>query len=126
MIINTSIIKININQSQKKQIFLINRTCQEWPISDQVNQWNRVEWLSPLLDWKNLGIEYSKVCQLALRCAYPDVFYGPDSTLEGEEEDFSVEHMMLPISVPASLRYKMSGIATPGDIGTLTKEVSPT
>ena len=54
------------------------------------------------------------------------MFYGPNGTLEGEEEDFSMEHMTLPISVPASPRYKMSGIATPGDIGTLTEEVSPT
>ena len=92
----------------------------------QINQRNRVERLSPLLDWKNLGIEYSKVCQPVLRRAYPDVFYGLDGALKGEEEDFSMEHMTLPISVPASPRYKMLGIARPGDIGTLTEEVSPT
>ena len=91
----------------------------------QINQQNCVQRLLPLLDWKNLGIEYSKVCQLALRRAYPDVFYGSDGALEGEE-DFSMEHMTLPISVPASRRCKMLGIARPGDIGTLTKEVSPT
>ena len=66
------------------------------------------------------------MCQLALCRAYPDMFYSPNSTLEGEEEDFSMEHMTLPISVPASPRYKMLGIARPGDIGTLTEEVSPT
>ena len=88
----------------------------------RINPRNRVERLSPLLDWKNLGIEYSKARQLALRRAYPDAFYGPGG--EGEEEfDFSMERMTLPISVPASPRYKMSGIATPGDIGTLTEEV---
>ena len=92
----------------------------------QINQQNCVQRLSPLLDWKNLGIEYSKVCQLALHHAYPDVFYGPDGALEGEEEDFGMEHMTLPISVPASPRYKISGIATLGDIGMFTKEVSPT
>ena len=89
----------------------------------QINQRNRVERLLPLLDWKNLGIEYSKARQLALRHAYPDVFYSPDSAPKGEEEDFGMERMTLPISVPASPRYKMSGIATPGDIGTLTEEV---
>ena len=92
----------------------------------RINQRNRVERLSPLLDWKNLGIEYSKARQLALHRAYPDAFYGPDGVAEGEEEDFGMEHMTLPISVPASPRYKMSGIATPGNIGTLTEEVSPT
>ena len=50
----------------------------------RINQRNRVERLSPLLDWKNLGIEYSKARQLALRRAYPDAFYGPGG--EGEEE----------------------------------------
>ena len=91
----------------------------------RINQRNRVERLSPLLDWKNLGIEYSKARQLALRRAYPDAFYGAGGE-PGEEEDvdFGMERMTLPISVPASPRYKMSGIATPGDIGTLTEEVS--
>jgi glycogen(starch) synthase len=47
----------------------------------RINQRNRVERLSPLLDWKNLGIEYSN----------------------------------------ASPRLR--GMATPGDMGTLTEEV---
>ena len=100
----------------------------------RINQRNRVERLSPLLDWKNLGIEYSKARMLALRRAYPDSFYPGDGYgfEEGEEgEDiggmdgfgFGMERMG-PQSVPASPRYKMSGIATPGDIGTLTEEVS--
>ena len=48
----------------------------------RINQRNRVERLSPLLDWKNLGIEYSKSRMLALRRAYPDAFY----SAEGEGE----------------------------------------
>ena len=86
----------------------------------RINQRNRVERLSPLLDWKNLGIEYSKARQLALRRAYPDAFYGAGA--EGEEFDFGMERM-IPNSVPPSPRYRMSGIATPGDLGTLTEEV---
>ncbi|KAI8977859.1 glycogen synthase [Trametes punicea] len=89
----------------------------------RINQRNRVERLSPLLDWKNLGIEYSKARQLALRRAYPDAFYGPGGEGEEEELDFGMERMTLPISVPASPRFRMSGIATPGDIGTLTEEM---
>ncbi|KAH9848225.1 glycogen synthase [Lenzites betulinus] len=90
----------------------------------RINQRNRVERLSPLLDWKNLGIEYSKARQLALRRAYPDEFYGAGGP-DGEEEDFDfgMERMTLPISVPASPRFRMSGIATPGDLGTLTEEM---
>lgn len=89
----------------------------------RINQRNRVERLSPLLDWKNLGIEYSKARQLALRRAYPDAFYAGGEPGEEDDLDFGMEPMTLPISVPASPRYKMSGIATPGDIGTITEEV---
>ena len=92
----------------------------------RINQRNRVERLSPLLDWKNLGIEYSKARQLALRRAYPDAFYALGEGGEEEDLDFGMERMTLPISIPASLCYKMSGIAMPGDIGMLTEEVSPT
>ncbi|KAI0739519.1 glycogen synthase [Daedaleopsis nitida] len=89
----------------------------------RINQRNRVERLSPLLDWKNLGIEYSKARQLALRRAYPDAFYGPGGEGEEEDFDFGMERMTLPISVPASPRFKASGFATPGDLGTLTEEM---
>jgi glycogen synthase len=87
----------------------------------RINQRNRVERLSPLLDWKNLGVEYSKSRQLALRRAYPDAFYGSGS--EGDDEfDFSSGiDRMAPNSMPASPRLR--GVATPGDIGTLTEEV---
>ncbi|KAI0919793.1 glycogen synthase isoform 1 [Taiwanofungus camphoratus] len=88
----------------------------------RINQRNRVERLSPLLDWKNLGIEYSKARQLAMRRAYPDAFYGAGGEGEEEDFDFGMERMM-PNSVPPSPRFRMSGIATPGDIGTLTEEV---
>ena len=90
----------------------------------RINQRNRVERLSPLLDWKNLGIEYSKARQLALRRAYPEAV----EELEGEEEEgyewygeMGVERKMLN-SVPGSPRFRM-GMATPGDLGTLTEEV---
>ncbi|KAF8840431.1 glycogen synthase [Paxillus ammoniavirescens] len=89
----------------------------------RINQRNRVERLSPLLDWKNLGIEYSKSRQLALRRAYPDAFLNG----EGEDDEFDwfgggIERF-LPMSAPASPRLRMSGLATPGDMGTLTEEM---
>ena len=82
----------------------------------RINQRNRVERLSPLLDWKNLGIEYSKARQLALRRAYPDSFADDD-----ELEYTGLERA--PFSMPGSPRYR-TGMATPGDLGTLTEEVS--
>ncbi|KAH8105454.1 glycogen synthase [Cristinia sonorae] len=89
----------------------------------RINQRNRVERLSPLLDWKNLGIEYSKARQLALRRAYPDAFYGAGGEGEEEEFEFSSMERVIPNSVPASPRFRMTGIATPGDMGTLTEEM---
>jgi len=87
----------------------------------RINQRNRVERLSPLLDWKNLGIEYSKARQLALRRAYPDAFsYNGDIEEEANYFGAGVERM-IPTSVPASPRLR--GSATPGDLGTLTEEM---
>lgn len=92
----------------------------------RINQRNRVERLSPLLDWKNLGIEYSKARQLALRRAYPDAFYpnGVEPAEEAWDEGFEAAAGVFGsgMSVPASPRLK--GAATPGDIGTLTEDVS--
>ncbi|KAJ7186688.1 glycogen synthase [Mycena filopes] len=95
----------------------------------RINQRNRVERLSPLLDWKNLGIEYSKSRQLALRRAYPDAFAnGAGEDDDGLEGDYfggggaaSERQGFLASSVPASPRFR--GSATPGDMGTLTEEM---
>jgi glycogen(starch) synthase len=86
----------------------------------RINQRNRVERLSPLLDWKNLGIEYSKARQLALRRAYPDDFGALEESLETDtwEVDRGMANAM---SMPASPRLR--GTATPGDLGTLTEEM---
>lgn len=84
----------------------------------RINQRNRVERLSPLLDWKNLGVEYSKARQLALRRAYPDIFANDDF------EDMTGGMGRMPFSVPGSPRFKSGhGAMTPGDVGTLTEEM---
>ena len=112
----------SVNQLTEQMFTFVNKTRRQ-----RINQRNRVERLSPLLDWKNLGIEYSKARQLALRRAYPDSFYGSDGDeIYGEgfgEGDYfggGVERMN-PGSTPASPRLR--GMATPGDIGTLTEDV---
>lgn len=109
----------SVNQLTDHMFAFVSKTRRQ-----RINQRNRVERLSPLLDWKNLGIEYSKARQLALRRAYPDAFYGTGADGEEEDFDFSGMERVMPTSVPASPRFRMSGIATPGDIGTLTEEVS--
>lgn len=90
----------------------------------RINQRNRVERLSPLLDWKNLGIEYSKARQLALRRAYPDAFYREgDAGWDEEGNDYfnGLERATLGSMPPSP---KLRGTATPGDMGTLTEEAS--
>lgn len=112
----TTSIDDSVNALANSMFDFVNKTRRQ-----RINQRNRVERLSPLLDWKNLGLEYEKARMLALRRAYPDAFIGADEE-SGEEVDwgFGAE---FPLSVHASPRLKMSGLATPGDMGTLTEEV---
>ncbi|KAI8086167.1 glycogen synthase [Halteromyces radiatus] len=59
----------------------------------RINQRNRTERLSDLLDWKRMGLEYMKARQLALRRAYPDSFD------EDDEDEFDI----LPVKIPKPL-----------------------
>lgn len=70
----------------------------------RINQRNRTERLSDLLDWKRMGLEYIKARQLALRRAYPDSFIDDD-----EEELLSDAPVKIPkpLSAPASPRLRM-------------------
>jgi glycogen(starch) synthase len=82
----------------------------------RINQRNRTERLSDLLDWKRMGMEYVKARQLALRRAYPASFEGED----GSEDVFAGSDVKIsrPFSVPGSPRDR-SGVMTPGDFGSL-------
>ncbi len=80
----------------------------------RINQRNRVERLSDLLDWKRMGLEYIKARQLALRRAYPDSF----DTDEFPNFDVAETKISRPLSVPGSPKDP-SGMMTPGDFGTL-------
>jgi len=113
----TSSIDDSVNALTNSMFDFVSKTRRQ-----RINQRNRVERLSPLLDWKNLGLEYEKARMLALRRAYPDALIGADED-NGEEVDwgFGAE---FPLSVHASPKMRMSGLATPGDMGTLTEEVS--
>ncbi|KAG0660388.1 glycogen [starch] synthase isoform 2 [Maudiozyma exigua] len=95
----------------------------------RINQRNRTERLSDLLDWRRMGLEYVKARQLALRRGYPDLF----KELVGEElNDDSMEALSggkkvkiaRPLSVPGSPRESRANsvsavFMTPGDLGTL-------
>ncbi|EEH05267.1 glycogen synthase [Histoplasma capsulatum var. duboisii H88] len=82
----------------------------------RINQRNRTERLSDLLDWKRMGMEYVKARQLALRRAYPTSF--------DPAEDFSdiiggtEQKISRPFSVPGSPRDR-TGMMTPGDFASL-------
>lgn len=93
----------------------------------RINQRNRTERLSDLLDWRRMGLEYVKARQLALRRAYPDLF----KQLVGEDlNDTNMDTLAggkklkiaRPLSVPGSPREVRANSAvymTPGDLGTL-------
>ena len=99
------------NQLAEQMFSFVTKTRRQ-----RINQRNRTERLSDLLDWKSLGLEYAKARQLALRRAYPDSF-------DDEEPDFSgLNKVGRPMSEPGSPRFQ-SGAMTPGDMGTLTEEM---
>ncbi|EMG48943.1 gsy-1 Glycogen [starch] synthase [Candida maltosa Xu316] len=77
---------------------------------NRINQRNRVERLSDLLDWRRVGIEYVKARNLALRRAYPDYQF---NTQAAEKKSLKLTR---PLSVPGSPR---SVLLTPGDLGSL-------
>lgn len=86
------------------------RFCQK-SRRQRINQRNRTERLSDLLDWKRMGLEYIKARQLALRRAYPDSF---------DEDDHSAdqEHVKIPkpLSAPGSPRFRgANGHELPAD-----------
>lgn len=78
----------------------------------RINQRNRTERLSDLLDWKRMGLEYTKARQLSLKRAYPDKF-------KNGANPFNNQSLKLtrPLSVPGSPRKL--GAMTPGDLGSL-------
>lgn len=85
----------------------------------RINQRNRTERLSDLLDWKSMGVEYVKARQLSLRRAYPDAFADED------DDDDDRRSLGGIISAPGSPRFlaglAAGGEATPGEFGTLTE-----
>ena len=96
----------------------------------RINQRNRTERLSDLLDWRRMGLEYVKARQLALRRAYPDEFKEltggtdlDDSNMESLAGNPKVK-VARPLSVPGSPRDSRASsvgavMMTPGDLGTL-------
>ncbi|KAH3681837.1 hypothetical protein WICPIJ_007197 [Wickerhamomyces pijperi] len=80
----------------------------------RINQRNRTERLSDLLDWKRMGLEYIKARNLSLRRAYPAQFEANNGELD---EKLKIK-ISRPLSVPGSPRDR-NNITTPGDLGTL-------
>lgn len=67
----------------------------------RINQRNRCERLSDLLDWKGMGVEYMKARQLALRRVYPHGF----SSSDGFNDDSThIPKIPRPLSAPGSPR----------------------
>ncbi|KAF9426141.1 glycogen synthase isoform 1, partial [Entomortierella beljakovae] len=86
----------------------------------RINQRNRTERLSDLLDWKRMGLEYIKARQLALRRVYPDSFddddyFGLDEEtqqqLQAQEQRPKIPN---PRSAPGSpkIRTPLEGVDT--------------
>ncbi|SPN97596.1 probable glycogen synthase [Cephalotrichum gorgonifer] len=83
---------------------------------ERINQRNRTERLSDLLDWRRMGLEYSKARQLALRRAYPTEFTEDKSLWDWEPG--VKQKIGRPYSIPGSPGAR-KGTMTPGDFGSL-------
>ncbi|CDH52238.1 glycogen synthase [Lichtheimia corymbifera JMRC:FSU:9682] len=98
----------SIEESIQQLCDFMFRFCQKTR-RQRINQRNRTERLSDLLDWKRMGLEYMKARQLALRRVYPDSFLDDDE----DEEDIMPIPMKIPkpLSAPASprLRRQLNG-----------------
>lgn len=105
----------SINQLSEQMFEFTQKTRRQ-----RINQRNRVERLSDLLDWKRMGLEYVKARVLSLRRAYPDLF---TKEVNPFENDGKVK-LTRPLSVPGSPRDKF-GLMTPGDLGTLQESNEP-
>ncbi|EUC36894.1 glycosyltransferase family 3 protein [Bipolaris victoriae FI3] len=81
----------------------------------RINQRNRTERLSDLLDWKRMGLEYVKARQLALRRAYPAAYEDDEEPDFFNSQDVKISR---PLSEPGSPRER-SGMMTPGDFASL-------
>jgi len=93
----------SIQQLSDQMLMFCNKTRRQ-----RINQRNRTERLSDLLDWKRMGLEYIKARQLALRRAYPDSFdddyFGAiDESAEGGQPRAKIPN---PRSAPGSPRIR--------------------
>lgn len=100
----------------------------------RINQRNRTERLSDLLDWKRMGLEYVKARQLALRRGIPPLppsdmlrlttmVTAYPSSFDGAQDFYDIiggteQKLSRPLSVPGSPRDR-SGVMTPGDFASL-------
>lgn len=101
----------SINQLTEQMFEFTQKTRRQ-----RINQRNRVERLSDLLDWKRMGMEYVKARVLSLRRAYPESF---DKEINPFSSDSKIK-LTRPLSVPGSPRDNSKYVAmTPGDLGTL-------
>ncbi|KAI8065701.1 glycogen synthase [Gongronella butleri] len=76
------------------------RFCQKTR-RQRINQRNRTERLSDLLDWKRMGLEYMKARQLSLRRMFPDSFDESDDD-DDHLFDITTSKVPRPPSAPAS------------------------
>lgn len=79
------------------------RFCQKTR-RQRINQRNRTERLSDLLDWKRMGLEYIKARQLALRRVYSDSFFDDDD--DQLDNTPVLKKIPKPLSAPASPRIR--------------------
>ncbi|CAG8522782.1 665_t:CDS:2 [Cetraspora pellucida] len=93
----------SVEESVQQLVDCMLQFCQK-SRRQRINQRNRTERLSDLLDWKLMGMEYVRARKLALHRAYPDSFMGSDL---GDFQQYKFK-IPRPFSAPGSPRIKGS------------------
>ncbi|KAG5458999.1 MAG: glycogen synthase, partial [Olpidium bornovanus] len=81
----------------------------------RINQRNRTERLSELLDWKRMGLEYVRARDVALRRKWPEVYEGGEDEWSSEAAYGGDTKIPRPMSVPSSPRVRSKFVTRGGD-----------
>ncbi|RIB26021.1 Glycosyltransferase Family 3 protein [Gigaspora rosea] len=106
----------SVEESVQQLVDCMLQFCQK-SRRQRINQRNRTERLSDLLDWKLMGMEYVRARKLALHRVYPDSFMGSDL---GDFQQYKFK-IPKPFSAPGSPRIKGSN---PNGVDDLSEQMT--
>lgn len=81
----------------------------------RINQRNRVERLSDILDWKRMGLEYVKARHLSMHRKYPELFDSDDEEISDNGEEIDMDRNSVSSITP--VEAENTGVLSPLEKG---------